>query len=331
MSKLFENLIKEILNENNEVLSDMVLNHTTEYYNATRILNEKHLPIGLQIVKLLLTISTEYKLTAFFNTCMFYEVKNEKKLNTAGVIPWNTPYGLKTVFLYYKPFVDSLGHYYYDKNEISDQEFLVRYSKNPDDPRLEFDVSRLLFLFAHEGMHIFRNHKERQQAQEKKHRLYNIAADAVINHTLSHTIKQIAGYDINMIEGGVTLDKQEYLKWLKDKKYINTNNEEEDEFKKYLNADKTYEFYDRKKDDEEEPRKLPPEPVKVGDIRKITQGQYKDNYVKVKKVNKDGTYESEIVDLDEIVAEARKRYKEAKKVKNLQNESKLIKKVRMLK
>jgi len=79
-----------------------------------------------------------------------------------------------------------------------------------------------------------------------------------------------------------------------------------------FNADKTYDFYD-------ETNPLPPpqkpKPVNVGDIRRINEGPNKGDHVRVTSVNKDGTCECEVVDIKEIIKDARREYK-AKKAGN---------------
>jgi len=326
---IFERLKKEIILESVDKIRDILLPEILSYYGGTIVDSSKGLHIGLHIAKIVLNNSNEVLLSSFFETCIF--IKATKNLGgkgskpTAGVIPYPTPYGMKTIFLYDEKFIDELSSFYsYDK-EITPQEFLKKYKQNPDDPALKWDISKMLFLFAHEGMHIFRSHSDRSQSQNKNHNRYNIAADAVINFTLINKIKKIAGYDLKFIDGGVMLDRDKYLTWLKEKKYHTGKGTDDEEFDRNLNADKTYDFYgDNSPPTPPNPPEPPepPAPVQVGDLRRILDnGPNHGKVVRINKVNNDGTYEMEIVDLKAIKDEARKKYLEKKANKYLRKES----------
>jgi len=312
MDLLFEKMVRQILSEgsDNSATQEAILANIIKHYKAEPTFAENRLPFGLQLTRIILNIGNEFKLTAFFNSCMFYEA-HSNEINTAGVIPWITSRGVKTIFIYNRKFMNSLCHYFISGNEVGEKEWSAAYAKNPDNPALTYDIGKMLFLFAHESMHIFRNHSDRRQKQNKDHYKYNIASDAVINYTLAHKIKRVAGHDMKFIDGGVMLDRPKYLQWLKDKKH-HKGGEDEDEFNRHLNADKTYDFYD-------ETNPLPPpqkpKPVNVGDIRRINEGPNKGDHVRVTSVNKDGTCECEVVDIKEIIKDARREYK-AKKAGN---------------
>lgn len=315
MAKLIESLVSQILYEGRTQADvDKALYQEIQVaYGTVKTMTEKTMPFALTLTKIVLQTRNEFKLSAFFNQCIFFEVKNPHPslgwMNTAGVIPWHNGTVPKTIFLYDRKFINSLVTYYQNGKEISQQKFKQLYAQNPRDPSLSYEMGEMLLLFAHEAMHIFRSHGERGQKQGKDGKQYNIAADMVINYTLTDKIKKIAGMDIKMPKGGWNLDKQKYTEWLRKKKKYQKDEDDDSAFNRNLNADITYEYYE----DEFKKNQPPPPPpqkteVKVGGLRKIRNGPHKGKYVKVTKINDDGSYEAEVVDiLKEVEKERKKR------------------------
>lgn len=309
MKNLFEALASEILYEG-RTASDVNKAFMAELkaaYGAVLTMTEKTMPFGLSMVKTILQTRNEFKLTAFFNQCLFFEAVNPHPsldFHTAGVIPYYDGTKSKTIFIYDREWIDSLIKYFQDGKEISEAQFKKLYAEDPRNPSLSYELGELLLLFAHESMHIFRSHGDRSQRQNKDHKSYNIAADMVINYTLANKIKKIGGIPIKMPEGGWTLDKNEYTAWLKKKSKFLKDESNDDGFNRNLNADVTYDYY-LEKFKQNQP-KQPPKPAEVGSLRKIKNGEHKGKFVRVKSMNDDGTMEVEIVDIHKEKAREQK-------------------------
>lgn len=245
--------------------------------------------------------NNEFKLFQFLQRCVFYEVpRGPKKIhwyNTAGV----TPIGNRSViFLYDKEFIEELVDYYiftrqgqsdqWDKRKVTKEEFgRVRMSK-PQNTKYGIYQGRLLFLIAHEALHIFRHHTDRQQRAGLDGKLYNIAADSVINWQLANDIKQIGGEELEFIKNGIMLEPEKFEEWGR-KKHGNFD------FRKNLNADVTYQYYLDNK--QPEPKKREKQ-IQVGSIVKIKSGKNKDKYIRVTSIDeRDGSIEGVEVDIKE--------------------------------
>lgn len=173
--------------------------------------------------------------------------------------------------------------FYYDKD------FLQSLAKQPGE---------LVFLIAHEASHIFRYHQDRQESQNKDGELYNIASDAIINHDIMKTEK-IGGWKPNQIEGTVVIPEEFHKEFKEEAKAYYSENmydwmfKNKGKLKQKPKPCKTQDYY------------------KEGTVVRVKSGPHKDEYRKITEVNKDGTYETEKVDIEEI----KKRAKESLKPK----------------
>lgn len=285
-------------------VSDKILGEIKEYYKGVLTMTGQTMPFGLSLCKTLLQTRNEYKLSAFFNQCIFYDCTNAHpslKFSTAGVIPWHTGTNPKTIFIYNRPWLESLCSFSHKGETITTEKFKNLYAENPRNPDLGYDMGEMMLLFAHEAMHIFRAHGDRGQKQGKDHEKYNIAADMVINYTLEQKVKNIAGMTIRMPKGGWSIDKAKYSAWLKAKKKYQDKEGDEDAFNRNLNADTTYDYYNDEFSQPEPPKQITD--PKEGNYRKILDGPNKGKYIKVTKVNDDGSMEGEIVDMKKVIAQ----------------------------
>lgn len=187
----------------------------------------------------------------------------------------NAPHWYKTAGV--RPANERIEFYY-------DADFIDNLAKKPGE---------LIFLIAHEASHIFRYHSDRTEAQGKDPSLSNIAQDAIINHDIMETQK-IGGWEPKFIEGGIKMP---------------------DKFKKE-NPDKKAYYYENmydwmlknKKELQQQKQKGSPQEhdyFERGSIVRVKSGPHKDEYRKITGVNKDGTYETEEVDIEEIKRKAK--------------------------
>jgi hypothetical protein len=208
------------------------------------------IPKAIALIKATLEDNGEYELYEFLENCEFYEVRNK---NAPG---WYQTAGVR-------PSVDVIEFYY-------DKDFVNKLAKTP---------GKLIFLIAHEAMHIFRFHEDRQlSAKKKNHKLYNISADAFINNAIMKTNK-IGAWKPSFIEKGIKIPK-EFLEKFPDEKYHYT--------------EKLYDFLDKNP----ETLKINPPEIEVGSIVKVNKGPDKGEYRKVIGINKDGTFLTEPVDIE---------------------------------
>jgi len=62
----------------------------------------------------------------------------------------------------------------------------------------KFPPEELMFIIAHEFYHIVRMHLDRAARRRMNPRLYNIAADMIINENILRDLKQVAGLNLRM-------------------------------------------------------------------------------------------------------------------------------------
>jgi hypothetical protein len=214
-------------------------------------------PKPIALIKNTLDDYGEYELYEFLELCEFYEVRNK---NAPG---WHATAGVRVAS-------PDLIEFYYDKDFINDIA-----KKSP---------GQLVFLIAHEAMHIFRYHQDRQQAANKKDAgLYNVAADAFINDSILKSNK-IGAWKPEFIKGGIKIPK-DFLKKYNDKKYHYT--------------EKLYDFLEKNRDALDDMQEIEAPEIEVGSIVKVNKGPDKGKYKKVVGINKDGTISTEPVDIEE--------------------------------
>lgn len=296
--KLVEEEEQEETKSTDMSLSDQVMSQ------LLKALGAKKVPAGPPEIRAAadyMRDNNEFKLYQFLQRCLFFEVpRGPKKIswyNTAGV----TPLGNRNViFLYDKEFIEGLVDYYvytkvegadnkWDQKKVPKAEFARLQKERRPNTKFGIYQGRLLFLIAHEALHIFRHHTDRQQRAGLDGGLYNIAADSVINWQLANDIKQIGGEELEFIKDGIMLDPKKFEEWGRKK-------HGDFDFRKNLNADVTYQYYLDNKQPEEKREKE----VSVGSIVKIKTGKNKGKYIKVTSINeKDGSIEGTEVDIKE--------------------------------
>lgn len=162
-----------------------------------------------------------------------------------------------------------------------DADFIDKLAKKP---------GLLVFLIAHEASHIFRYHSDRAEIQGKDPVLSNIAQDAVINHDIMATDK-IGGWKPEFIKNGIAMP-QKFLDKHKDKK---------DYYFEFV-----YEWmFKNKKNLKSKTKTIKKEELfKQGSIVKVRSGPHKDEYREITEINKDGTYKTKVVDINDKIKEA---------------------------
>jgi len=269
-------------------------------------------PEEIKLVERVTKSYSEWELYYFIQACVFYEVPHKDQpmngwYNTAAVAPAKG----QVIFLFDRPFLEETveDKYYRGNKEISYKE----YKKASDEEkankevRAVVDVGKTIFLLAHEAMHIFRYHSERQQQRKfDDPQLYNIAADMVINRQLMNHYGKIGAQDFKFIDGGVILDKKE----LKDfKEHYNINDDQA--LKSKMHAEDVYRWLKanakkKKQQKGQQQEKISREDVfKDADIVKVKKGKYKGEYRKIIKRNNDGSIETAPLDkpIEEIAKE----------------------------
>jgi predicted metal-dependent peptidase len=240
------------------------------------------MPKPISAIKAHLWNTSEYELYEFLDNSEFWEVQNKDAsqwFGTAGV-----------------RMGPSRIEFYYDK------EFLDRLAKKP---------GQLILLIAHEASHILRYHIDRTEAAGHKGELANTAQDMIINDDIMRTEK-IGGWKPELITSS-SITGEEVPKGKKDEVGIF---QVPDKFRKDFEEEgrKAY-FYENMYNwllaNEKERKKVEGEPspgeekdyFQEGSIVKVNEtGEYK----KITKVNKDGTYETEPVDINAEVEKVKK-------------------------
>jgi hypothetical protein len=171
-----------------------------------------------------------------------------------------------------------------------------------DDEYIEEEAKvpgKLAYLMAHELSHILRFHADRTEKQNKDHSLSNSAQDMIINHDIDNT-PQIGGWKPVPDKGDLKVPE----KFHKDFEKIG---------KKAYYFENMYNWLLINKPKEQEGKegksgKGTPPPMdyyKEGQLVKVNSGKHKDEYRKITKVNPDGTFETEEVDIAEEIKKAR--------------------------
>jgi len=239
------------------------------------------IPKPISAIKAHLWNTNEYELYEFLDNSEFWEVQNKNAPH------WDCSAGVRMG--------PSRIEFYYDK------EFLDRLAKKP---------GQLILLIAHEASHILRYHIDRTEAAGHKGELANTAQDMIINDDILKTEK-IAGWKPEMITRSSAFGD---LK--KGEKDEIAGMQIPDKFRKDFEDEgrKAY-FYENMYNwllaNEKERKKAEGEPgpgeerdyFQEGSIVKVNEtGEYK----KITKVNKDGTYETEPVDINAEVEKVKK-------------------------
>jgi hypothetical protein len=169
--------------------------------------------------------------------------------------------------------------FYYDKD------FINKISKE-----------ELLFLVAHEASHILRHHEDRTSKAGHEGNKANIAQDMIINHDILGTGK-IGDIQVKMPEGGMQIP-EEFHKDYKDDKmayyYENMYN--------WLNQNPEHTESQEGEGGEQQEKDYWEE----GSIVKVNSGEHEGEYRKITKVNGDGTFETEPVDIEKEYEKVRK-------------------------
>ncbi len=237
-------------------------------------------PKAISAIKAHLWNTGEYELFEFLENSQFWEVQNKDAPD------WQRSAAVNVL--------NNRINFYYDK------EFIERVGKSP---------SELVFLIAHEASHILRHHIDRTQKAKHDPSLANTAQDMIINDDIMKT-KKIAGWDPKLIthgtfhgEKGKDADKVAVLQV--PKKFISDYKKDGRKAYYYENMYNWLNSNNNSKD-EDEGEAGEKDYFEEGSIVKVTKGDHKDEYRRITKVNKDGTYETEPVDIQ----------KEIDKVKN---------------
>ena len=223
-------------------------------------------PKVIGLLKAHLLNQNEFELYEFLERCDWWEAK------IGHPIPpiWYATGGVR---------VNSSGviEFYYDAN------YLQNKAKEP---------GNLVAFIAHEASHIFRFHQDRENSTGRDYSTWNVATDMVINHDIEET-PQIAGWKPFMEKEAMRLPD-------KFKKEV-----KEDRQKYY--SEYVYGWLDSNKDELEkatgETEGPPGEPKNYyerGQIVRVKTGPEKGQYGRITKVNDNGTFEIEKVDINEI-------------------------------
>lgn len=173
-----------------------------------------------------------------------------------------------------------------------DEEYIAEEAKEP---------GKLAYLMAHEVSHILRFHIDRTEKQNKEHALSNSAQDMIINHDIDET-PQIGGWKPVPDKGDLKVPAKfhEDFKKIGKKAYYFEN------MYNWLKAQPKKKGEEGKEGKEGGQGPQPPvDYYKEGQIVKINSGEHKDEYRKITKVNKDGTFETEEVDIAAEIKKAR--------------------------
>jgi len=213
--------------------------------------------------------SDEFELYEFLDNCEWWNCKIGK------AIP---PYWFKTGGVR----VNSKGVIEF----LYDEEYVEQEAKVP---------GKLAYFIAHEASHILRFHHDRAIAKGGDPALWNIAQDMIINHDIDNT-SAIGGWKPVPDEGDMKIPDKFHTDYKKDKKayysenmyaWLEANKKEQPGQGQSGGAPQEMDYY------------------KEGQVVKVNEGPHKDEYRKITKVNKDGTVETEEVDIEEEIKKAR--------------------------
>lgn len=298
--KFFDKLFNEtedLLFESTET-TEKVMSELMKYYKA---IPRPSGPVEIRSASNYLKSTGEYKLYQFLQNCKFLEVPSGQGLpnwyETAGVTP---PINGKVLFLYDANFVTKCVKFYYKDKQIEKKEFNRLNKEGVSDDDLKIDQSELLFLIAHEALHVYRFHGETARKKGLNASTHNTAADSIINYQLENDIKVIGKDRVKMIKNGIMIPKDKFMAWAAKKPEYKGKN-----FRQLLNSEITYQFY---LETEKEKPKPPPEPskdLKVGDIVHVKGGKGKGKYIKITSISKKGKIKGDVVD----IADEKKKFK----------------------
>jgi len=212
--------------------------------------------------------SGEYELFEFLDNCEFWDVRNK-----------NSPGWYQTAAVRATP--DRIEFYY-------DKEFIDTISKKPGE---------LFFLIAHEASHIFRFHIDRTKAKGHDPDLANVAQDMIINHDIVDLTPTVGGFKPDLIEGGL-MPSDDFHKQHKDKKELYYY----EYMYNWLQANPDQDPTKQPQQSDQKPKDYWEE----GSICKVNSGDDEGEYVRITKVNDDGTFETEPVDLEQEYEKVRK-------------------------
>jgi hypothetical protein len=233
-------------------------------------------PAPIAAIKTHLYTTGEYELYEFLENCEWWEVRNKDAPGwpgTAGVSMGPD----KIYFVYDKDFIDRLA-------------------KKP---------SQLILLVAHEASHILRFHHDRSVAAKQKPDLSNVAQDMIINDDILRSEK-IAGWKPEM----PTLSSIKELE--KDEEDIVIGHTIPDKFRddfkdvgrKAYYSENMYNWLNANEEEREKAEGAPQEKdyFEEGALVRVNEtGEYK----RITKVNKDGTYDTESIDIEKEIAKVK--------------------------
>lgn len=252
--------ILDLLVEDQESIDDMSVTRMRQAMDAVRT----SIPSPIASLKSHYANSGEYELFEFLDNCEFWEVRNK-----------NAPSWYQTAGVRATP--DRVEFYY-------DRDFIDKISKKPGE---------LTFLIAHEASHIFRFHIDRTHLAGHDPDLANVAQDMIINHDIVDLTPSIGGFKPDLVEGGL-MPTEEFKKAHEDKKDAYFYEYMYNWLKANPDQDPT-----KGKSKKSPSKQKPKDYWEVGSICRVNSGKDKDEYVRITKVNDDGTLETEPVDLEE--------------------------------
>ena len=268
MNKSLWDVILEAQEERKAPTAEEISHWRTDIMNAVRT----SIPKSIAAIKPHLFNTGEYELYEFLENCEFWKVQNK-----------NAPHWYDTAAVRMGP--NKIEFYY-------DEDFVDNLAKKPGE---------LIFLIAHEASHILRFHLDRAAAANMDPTLANIAQDMIINDDILLTSK-VAGWKPEIItkstlgelpKGEKDGPAAEMIpdKFREDFKSVGRKAYYSENMYNWLNANPKH------RPKEESMPQQDHDYFKEGQIVKVKSGPHAGEYKKITKVNKDGTYETEPVDI----------------------------------
>jgi len=240
------------------------------------------MPKPISTIKAHLWNTNEYELYEFLDNSEFWEVQNK-----------NAPQWFRTAAV---RMGSSRIEFYYDKK------FLDRLAKSP---------GQLILLIAHEASHILRFHIDRSEKAGHKPDLANTSQDMIINDDIMRTEK-IGGWKPEMITKS-SVTGEDIPKGKKDEIAVMQIPEKfrkdfKEEGRKAYYYENMYNWLLVNEKEAKGAEGAPEEKdyFEKGSIVKVNEGPHKDEYKRITKVNKDGTYETESVDIEAEIEKVKK-------------------------
>lgn len=225
------------------------------------------IPPAMATIKNHFLNSNEFELYEFLDNCNWWECKIGKAMPPAWFATGAVRVNNKGVI-----------EFYYDAK------YVIEEAKVP---------GKLAYFVAHEVSHILRFHEDRTNAAKHEHELANISQDMIINHDIDNT-SQIGGWKPVPDEGDMKIPEKFHTDYKKDKKAYYYEN-----MYAWLQANEK----EKKKATAVAPQEL--DYFKEGQIVKVNEGSNKDEYRKITSVNKDGTVETELCDINAEIEKAK--------------------------